>query len=419
MVDTDPTRVGVGRGGRLVRRLSLVAGLLVLAAFVGAAVQVYRSQEAPESLVDRSPPLFETLGPSASALDGAAEDQVRRGMAALGANDLPVAERLGIYRRHLRAAESLLLRSLRLQPTRADSLALLAAVRFELEPPNTADESRIYVDMVDRASAMAPRSAGVQRTIGKLFLRMGFRDEGLDCLHRTVDLEPARAPEVIGDLRAELFSLEDIVRSLPRSNETLIALADVFLEEDEPGRYADLLEPYLDRGTPELLTRYGQATLRAREPRRLVQALSSLRPADLETEAERMRQLSVAHRVLGDHDEAMRTARGARDASPERFIYTENLGDVSLALGDGETARASFRDALALLARQGDNPRVRARIYAKIGASEEMLGRPDRAYDAYRLALELNPDEPRAREAFDGMRRDAGVAPRRPAESGR
>ena len=70
----------------------------------------------------------------------------------------------------------------------------------------------------------------------------------------------------------------------------------------------------------------------------------------------------------------------------------------------------AFQEAIGLLAKKGGAENYRAVLYRKIGQAEEISRRPDKAYDAYRRALELNPEEPVAKRKIREMREAAGIS---------
>ena len=74
-----------------------------------------------------------------------------------------------------------------------------------------------------------------------------------------------------------------------------------------------------------------------------------------------------------------------------------------------DEAVAAYRDALSIIARGSGNARARARLYRKIGQAYEALRDFDRAFDAFSVALELDPTEPHALRRMDEMREAAGL----------
>ena len=80
-----------------------------------------------------------------------------------------------------------------------------------------------------------------------------------------------------------------------------------------------------------------------------------------------------------------------------------------MAAGRDPDAVEAFREAISLAARAGEGPEARARLYRRVGQAEEKAGHPDRAYDAYRMALRLDPDEPLAKKRIAEMEKAAGI----------
>jgi tetratricopeptide (TPR) repeat protein len=79
-----------------------------------------------------------------------------------------------------------------------------------------------------------------------------------------------------------------------------------------------------------------------------------------------------------------------------------------LVSGDADLAIVAFREAIALAARSGAGPHVRANLYREIGRAQEARGDLPQAYDAFKMALRLNPEEPYARKRVDEMEAAAG-----------
>ena len=124
------------------------------------------------------------------------------------------------------------------------------------------------------------------------------------------------------------------------------------------------------------------------------------------------REISMRGRILealGDGPRAIETARTARDTYPKGGYLGVFLGDTAYAVHDAELALSAYREALALLARSKAPEKVRARVYAKIGRAEEQRGHPDRAYEDYRRALKLDPEEPWAKRRVKEIEGAAGL----------
>jgi O-antigen ligase/tetratricopeptide (TPR) repeat protein len=380
-----------------------VAALLLVAGALSAGV--YRARNG--AALPGTPWM---LGPPAAALDEAARGRLAAGLDVLNDARLAPAERVAGYERELAAAEDLLLRSLRARPAQPAALADLAAVRWDLDPPRTPEAGRRHLALIEVASRMAPAAPDVQKRLGMLLLKMGRRDEALGHLARAIELDASWTRDVVLMLYDHGLSPERILESLPADPAVPVHLEAAFLEESRAGEYRDLLERFLTSGADRLLLyRFGNACLRIGDPARLVERLGEMGElAAPAAEAERLTQLSLGLSAMGHYEAALAAARDAARRQPEAYDRAENLGDVALAAGDAEAAATGYRDALGILARGGGAAEYRARLYRKIGDAEARAGRPDRAYDAYRRALELDPDEARAREQVAHMEQAAG-----------
>jgi tetratricopeptide (TPR) repeat protein len=390
------------------------AGALVaavgLALFVWLSVQVYRSKKDPENFRAWNGPYAWIVGPPAKSLEAAARERMEAGLASLEDKSLPAPERIRLYRDELKRAEALLVRSLRAQPAQAHALAALAAVRWELDPPLTPEAVQKHLDMIALASSMAPTYPEVQRQLGELLLKMGRRDEALDYLARTVALDPRLGREVVRLMQDYLFTADQMLEALPRDPQVLAYLDGPFRDESREADYLRLLDEAFESGIdPLLLVRYGNTCLGLGRAEGLLERMTALgEQADEAAEAERLKQRSRAYVALGRLTEAIDDARRALELQPEVPHRAEYLGDVALRAGEHALAEDAFRDSLRLLARAKAGAEVRARLYRKIGQVDEDRGSPDRAYDDYRKALELNPEEPYARRRVRAMERAAG-----------
>ena len=388
----------------------LLLGIAALGVFAWLSVQVYLSKRDPESFRAWDGPYAWIIGPPASSLFAAAEDHIRQGLEVLNDTTRPGPDRMRVYREHLGAAERLLVRSLRANPAQANALAQLAAIRWELDPPAAEEEVQKHLEMIALASRMAPRVPRIQIRLGELLLRMGRRAEALDYIHRTLELSPTYAPRVVGVLRENFLSPTEILVALPKRPETLVALGEAFFEEGLAGEYLEEVEQLDDFSTPGIIRAYGTACIRAQHPERLRDRMTEIGSLeDDEVEAERLIQRSRAHLELKNFEDALRDAKGASAKLPQRPSVSDHLGSVALRVGDVELAVRSFREALGKVARTGGNPHTRARLYRRIGQAEEHRNRPDRAYDAYKKALALNPEEPVARRRVAEMEAAAGT----------
>ncbi len=398
------------RATRLVRVSLVPLAALGLAVFVWLSVQVYLSKTDPESYRAWDGPYAWIIGPPAAELEQAAQAHIQAGQEILNDTSRPPSERIGLYREKLERAEALLVRSLRAQPAQARALAALAAVRWELDPPLTSAAVETHLEMIALASRMAPTDPDGQKRLGQLLLNMGRRGEALEYLSRAVELDSELSREVIALLQDNLLTANQMLDALPKHATVLVHLERPFRDESKGAEYLELLEDALTKEIdPALLVRYGSTCVRQREFARLLRYMDEFGSlTDVAAEAERLTQRSRALVAIGRAQLALEDARQARTLQPTLFRRAEQLGDVALSAQDQALAVGAYRDALGILARTTGNAKHRARLYRKIGEAEEQRARPDLAYDAYRKAVELNPDELRARKRLTEMERAAG-----------
>jgi tetratricopeptide (TPR) repeat protein len=357
-----------------------------------------------------------TLGPPADVLERAAADRIGRGIEALNDRARAPAERLRAYRSNLEAAESLLTRSLAANPARARVLASLAAVRWELRSPLSDGEAAELLEMIETASRMAHAAPRTQMQLGEVLLKMGKPSDALTYFSRAVTLDEELSRRAITILRDHRFRAQEILEALPRRNALLTALRMSFQEDDDDELYIEALERAIEMPleplSRELLIAYGSSCLRMRAASRLLRTMHRMPESDDDAvEAARLHQISRAHLQLGEPALAIEKIKMAISKEPQASYLAMQLGEAAIAAGEPEIAIEAFRRALGLLARSSSSPQARAALYGKIGQAEELRGDMGRAYDAYRMALELDPQEPHAGRRLREMREAAGLGP--------
>jgi len=392
------------------RALLLAVGLIALIICGWFAVHSFLAKAHPEE--ERAL----TIGPPADLLEQAAAERIEAGIAALNDRTRPPAERLRAYRAGLTTAENLLVRSLRANPARARALASLAAVRWELRSPLSEEDADELLNIIATASRMADESPRTQLQLGEVLLKMGRTDDALTYLFRAVELDGGMSRQAIGILRDRNLRAAEILTALPLKTDVLTAIWRPFFEDGDGLNYLESVESAMSGShsllSRELLVTYGTACLRNRAPGRLLETMTRLGAiGDDAIDAARLHQISRAHLKLGDPLRAVGVAREAIAKEPEAAYLHVQFGDATMAAGDFEATVGAFRSALGVLARSGGSPLARATLYRKIGQAEEGRGEMGRAYDAYRMALELNPDEPRAGRRLREMQEAAGLGP--------
>jgi tetratricopeptide (TPR) repeat protein len=400
------------------RQLVRVGGLAALLAYAVLAGAVYsrRADTLSRPLPDAGPGWF--TGPPARALSEAAGRLLRGALENLVESQAPAERRDRAYRDDLSRAEQLLIRSLRVQPSQAGALARLAAIRWELRAPPSPEEREIQEGLIHLAARMAPRVPRVHQTIGRLFLKMGRQEEALSYLGRAVELDPERAGSAVHLLRAGFVAPGAIQRSLPDIPPVLEALKGAYFDSGEAAGYLDLLEARLSREDPRIVAAFGDACLEAGQPARLVAALHGLAPAARPPlRAEVLMQRSRGLTTLDDHEAALRDATEASTLLPEDTRVIMHLARTARRAGRHGLALETYRKALRIAARVSSPPSSRAWLYAQIGQLQEELLRPDKAYDSYRRAIELDPGQSAARERIRELERilQADPSARQPA----
>jgi tetratricopeptide (TPR) repeat protein len=387
-----------------IRAVAFAVLAAVLAVFLVLSWQAWDSRRRPAA-VSRGG----AAGPPGTDLHAAAELRIERALEVLSDPEVDPASRIASYREELRVAEGLLVRSLAQSPAQARALAALAAVRWELSPPTSADAARDHLALIEQASRMAPRVPFIQQRLGELLLRMGRRKQGLDYLGRALELAPDRAVEIVAVLRRRGYSAVDALRALPRGPELLTAVARPLIREGRSDALIEAVEAHAGPWTVELLIEYGSACLDSAQPERLAAHMDALEESgDPLLDAERLMQRATARIALGEAGPALADARAARALQPSHYRFSDGLARVALGAGDLDLAETSFRESLRELAAANASAERRARTHSELGRIEDRRGRPDRAYDSYRRALDLDPDEPLAKRRIEEMRSAAG-----------
>ncbi len=331
------------------------------------------------------------------------------GLGRLNRRDLPAAERLAGYRQELESSHELLEASLRANPAQADALARLAAVRWELAP---GDPDAVPDELIALASTLSPRNPRVQLRLAQLMVSMGRHDQARRYLARVLELEPSSGKEVVAMLRGQRFAADEILEAVGDSPSVLASLETAVIQDGQEERYRDALWTALARWPEdaELIARFGNVGMRLGRADSLRQELDRLGVREQpRAEAERLRHRSRALLAQGHGEEAAMDAARAFQLMADSPTLAEHLGDVELALGRSVEAIEAFRSALTRVAAGQGPPARRARLYRKIGQAEEARHTSDRAYDAYRMALALDPDEVVASRRVAEMERAAGL----------
>jgi len=158
----------------------------------------------------------------------AADARVLTAVAVLQDRSLQGTERLDRYTRESTSARTLYAASLEGCAYQPLTVARLAALRFEEDPPLTDDAWKDWAATIELAGRTAERNASVQVSLGELLVRMGRPEEGLACYARALRLDPSQARRVASVLGTFGVAPEDAVAALPRSVPLLLALRPLY-----------------------------------------------------------------------------------------------------------------------------------------------------------------------------------------------
>jgi tetratricopeptide (TPR) repeat protein len=319
---------------------------------------------------------------------------LRAALAALDDDSLPPADRIAVYRDRLMAADALLRRTLRSNPTDTASIERLALVRWELGVVSGTPSIDAVTSLMNIAAERAPRVPDIQVELGELLYRMGREDDAGRFMAQAVTLAPMTARRVVAAMLAAGITPDAAVHLLPPVPEVLVAIKDTYLNLGLASDFAGLAEAELPRFNRELITAYGDACIRGNFSERLVKTLEALGPyADPQLEAERARQLARGFSGQDRWEAASAAVLTAIHLFPDDYSFWELRGNISLSSGDPVSAEEFFRKALALTALTPSDQWTRPRLYGALGLALDAQGRVDSAIDSYRRALELNPSE--------------------------
>lgn len=340
----------------------------------------------------------------------AADSHVMAAVAVLQDGSQSGSARLDVYAREVEVARALYAASLEGRAYQPLTVARLAALRFEGDPPLTEAAWADWATTLELAGRMAPRTASVHASLGELLVRMGRSEEGLASYARALSLDPSLARRAVSVLGAFGVTPESAVAALPRTSSLLLALRDMYSREHRLADYADLLEPDLESASPDLLAAWTDARLSAKQADLVVLRLGGLPPlVPKERESARCVHISRGYEALADAASALHWAARARAAAPDDIRALEQSAHAALAAEDAEAALRFSREALTALARLDGTPAARARLYEITGRAEERRGRMDAAHDAYVRAVALDPNRTASRRRLEAMRAAAGL----------
>jgi tetratricopeptide (TPR) repeat protein len=113
--------------------------------------------------------------------------------------------------------------------------------------------------------------------------------------------------------------------------------------------------------------------------------------------------IGKTYMATGSLDSAQEIFLKARDrargtSGPLLFVTTNNLGELYLARGDGESALGTFEEALAMPAAARTSVQTGI-LYHNLGTAQKFLGNPEKALDYYGQSLKINLENKHTEEA--------------------
>jgi Tfp pilus assembly protein PilF len=328
-------------------------------------------------------------------------EELKKALAYLDLSELDSAARLSAYREGLIRADGQLRRAILSTPVDTGSIERLAAVRWESGVLAGDPNAAAVQSLVGIAAERAPRVPDIQADIGALLCRMGNPVMAAPFMRRAVELSPTMTNRVVSLMQDAGMEPTAIADNLPRTAELMVALRAGFAQSGDLEEWLVSAEDLLPEHPGELLPSYTDACLQTGAQDRLIAHLEGLGVLR-ERSAEARRQIAIGRVQLARKawTLAASAAKRARALSPGDWGVLEFAGQMASAAGDPVQAESAFRDALTALAHSGGREIDRARLYRQRGQALERLGRVEEAFDEYRRAVELVPDDPWLRQRY-------------------
>jgi tetratricopeptide (TPR) repeat protein len=365
----------------MARPIALWIGAAAAIAFGAASVVAYR----PGGATDRA----------------VAFDELKSALASLDGDELAAEARLATYRDGLTRAGGHLRSAIRENPLDTASIERLAVVRWESGVLGGDPDAGAVQSLVGIAAERAPRVPEIQADIGSLLYRMGNPAKAAPFMRRAVELSPTITSRVVTMMRDAGVEPVTIADTLPQTAELLVALRADFVASGDTDGWLESAEGLLAEHPGELMWSYMDVCLQVGAEGRLLEHVEKLGVlAERSSEAKRQIAIGRVHLARKEWKPAASAADRARILSPSDWWVLEFVGQMASAAGDPLRAENAFRDALTALAVSGGRGIERARLYRQRGQVLERLDRVDEAFDEYRRAIELSPDDPWLRRRF-------------------
>jgi protein O-GlcNAc transferase len=306
----------------------------------------------------------------------------------------------------LQAAEQICLQILATEPTNADALHLLGAIKAQT------GNHQMAVEYIERAVALRPDWAEAHANLGNVLTAQGRLSEAVACYRRAVELKPdfARARYNLGVVLSDLGKPDEALacyrRALelePNFAEAHNNLGNALKSQGSPGEAVACYQRALEL-KPDYAAAHNNLGTALYDLGKPDEALACYRRAiQLKPDfALAHNNLGIALGNLGDLDEAVTCYRRALALEPNFALAHYNLGNALQDRGDLREAVACYRRALEL---EPDH----AEVHSNLGNALKNQGDLEGAVACYRRALELKPDQAAAHNNLGNAFRDQGM----------
>jgi tetratricopeptide (TPR) repeat protein len=243
-----------------------------------------------------------------------------------------------VERGHYEQAESLLAKAVKLNPADPEARRRYADVLGHRGARQQA------VEQLQEAMRVAPDDAGLKTRLAEFHLEMGRSDQALQTIEQAIDLDPksaaawavrARVFQASGDRRTALADFHRALAYAPDDRRTLLDLAELHRQSNEPHRamqtLQSLAETYAPGEEPQrvlyLLGLAQMAVGRYADAAEQFAAAAARRPP----KAEVLYALAEAERGAGRPAQAAAAAEEALRLDPEHQASRELLERIRLA----------------------------------------------------------------------------------------
>ena len=331
------------------------------------------------------------------------------------------AELAGLYARHDRIPEALAAAedALKVDPANREANRVLgsifAALSEQKRPFRAGDDPAQYagraISALEKARPESRSDAGLDVTLGRLYLRTGQHDKAIVSLRRVFDQQPeyseggmmlAAAQETAGKVDDAIVTLESTIKHNPPFFRAYVRLIALY---EQQGRWKEAAGAYAlaQAVNPEADLAGGRAAAlinsgSPNEAQAVVQEALAKRKAP---DAALLYLLAESQRQLKDYDAATATAQALRTRFPDDVRGLVIGVQLQLAKGHKEEALTTLAD----LVKRRPDERAFVHQYAQL---LEQSGRIAEAERALRDLIERDPADANALNSLGYMFADRG-----------